>query len=204
MQFKVTKVVIARTGGTKGFANLLFIPLIILIVLLVLAACLVIIPVVLIGSLFKKKSAKEIPANQQPQSTLLTGNGKVSIYTVPDENDQELNLISDIWAEAVEDEMVPVYIAHTNPHIQDLHGKFITDFVKEAGAGVFLQLVEMKDHTAGKISTKLVFLSYADQTVADVLDVGPYFLFNDKTSEWLVKGFNKNDDIELSLSYRND
>lgn len=204
MQFKVTKVVIAKTGEARGLTKLLFILLLIFLMLLLLAASLVIIPVVLIGSMFKQKPSKEIPASRDEEISLLTGNDKVSVYTVPDENNQELIRLTEAWSQEVEMEYVEVYRAHTNPRVENLHGRFITSFVKETTTGVFLQVVEMNEHATNKISSKLVFLNYANQTVADVVDVGPYMLHNDKNSEWLVKGYNQNDQIELSLSYRND
>lgn len=204
MQFKVSKVIIAKTGETRGFKKLLLILLLIPLLLLFMVVGLLFIPIVIISSLLNKKPSKEIVASPVEEGILLAGNDKVSVRMVREENSEEFQRISEAWAEEVSKGTVHVYRAHTNPIIEELHGKFITFFFKETPAGVFLQVVETVKHVTNKISTKLVFLNYADQTVSDVVNVGPYMLYNDKKSEWLVKGLNENDQVELTLSYRND
>jgi hypothetical protein len=202
MQFKVTKVITAKSGK-GGWKGILYILLLLPLLLLLMVASLIFIPFFALRSLFVKRPASQAIATED-DGILLAGNDKVTVRITRDEKDKRFEIISSAWNMEVLSGRVHVYRAITSPYIADLHDQFITYFCKETKTGVFLQMVEVHEHAALKINTKLVFLDYTTQSVADVVNVGPYMLFADKKSEWVVRGYNNNDEIELSLTYRND
>jgi hypothetical protein len=153
---------------------------------------------------FKKSSLDHLSISQLKETVYLINRQNIKIELIEDNNDDEYNKIVDLWCDQVYDEDVFIYRATTEPVVQGLTNEFITSFIKETDTGAFVQILN-KDKTQQEqvIDTTLSFLNYADLTVKNIENIGPYFLYIDKQKPDLISGFNRDGNIELSVTKKN-
>lgn len=192
MTFTVTKTIIARANSKGRFVGILIILLVLpLLLLLMLFGVLVVLFFTIISPFYKKRTQVTIHTENNEQ--LLISSGNIAVFIKEDDNDDEFIRASYQWQAALSNRVAMLYRARTEPHIPELHNKFVTAFSKETPKGAFLQVVE----GAG---SKLVFLDYSTLQVSFVSNIGPYELHDDPQSAWHVKGFNLDDEITLSIT----
>lgn len=201
MQFRITKTIISHSGKQGKLTGILILIFILPVAIILLVPVLLFMLFVAIANMFKSKPSNAIVQDAN-MNLLLVSNSHVSIALVEDETDAQYRVASDVWSAKVFDDLTAVYRASTTPEIPGLHGQFITNFIKETDKGAFLQLVEYNPHRADHISSRLIFLQYSNLSITSVSNIGPYQLLEDKHNPALLKGFNRYEQMEFTITYR--
>ena len=137
------------------------------------------------------------PAEQKPR--YLIQNEKIRIQLHEIEAWEEEGPIEEEWYKTTYDEETTLYKAITEPEIEGIHHKMITTFALEQDNGLFLQRIVLPETgEPKKLSSELIWIDYADLKIKAVEPVGCYYLYLEKG---LIKGFNKQENIEIQVSH---
>ena len=204
MNFTVTKTFRASKDLPPIVTGLIFLIALPFIILIILGGLIWLLLLQVKRLFFKKSSLDHLSISQLKETVYLINRQNIKIELIEDNNDDEYNKIVDLWCDQVYDEDVFIYRATTEPVVQGLTNEFITSFIKETDTGAFIQILN-KDKTQQEqvIDTTLSFLNYADLTVKNIENIGPYFLYIDKQKPDLISGFNRDSNIELSVTQKN-
>lgn len=130
----------------------------------------------------------------------LIKNPYVQITLTEDELDTELTALNQEWAQSVYNKETCLYRAVTVPIIPGLDGIICCFYCKEQPDGIILQILKIPAEKHGGLDTQLLFLQYPDLKISVLDDIGPYFLYNDKKNNTVIKGFNEKQYIAIELA----
>ncbi|MBK7406703.1 MAG: hypothetical protein IPL49_11900 [Saprospirales bacterium] len=107
----------------------------------------------------------------------------------------------DEWCDMTNNQAECLFLAKTNPVIDGIHGRFITAFLKEFQNGILLQRLILSTNPADThpVNSELVWVDYDDLTVKEMKPIGQYFLYEDKRNPNLIKGFNREKEVEIEV-----
>ncbi len=134
----------------------------------------------------------------------LIHNEHLHITLIEDEFDAELTQLNEAWQQKVYNEETCLYRTRTIPVIPALEGGITCFYLKEQYDGLFLQLLPTsKDNAIQTLNTQLVFINYERLDLTFIDETGPFFLYNDDKNAQQIKGFNKKEQLTITLLLNN-
>jgi hypothetical protein len=195
--FEFNKIVtpnkIVPLRGVKALLVLVLIPVIFIGIILIALAGLA----EWIYSRFTQKSLltkSAEPPEPRVRELISKENLHISLHEI---NTPELEGLLDEWYENVYDEEEMLFMATTEPKIEGIHQRIITNFCLEKNNGIFLQRISIIENTIPKeLGSELIWIDCTDLKIKTIEPVGCYFLYMDKE---MIKGFNKQESIEIQI-----
>ncbi len=151
-------------------------------------------------SFFIKEEVTESGEETYHLEINLVKNEFIQMTMIEDELDVELTKLNEAWQNTVYNEETCLYRARTVPLVPGLNGSVCCFYSREYKGGVLLQILPQVITDYDRLNSQLIFLSYHDLKMTLVEQLGAYFLFNDEKDADLIKGFNKREKIEISLT----
>lgn len=145
---------------------------------------------------FRKKRSSPLPHYRV--ETNLFSNQYWQINLVEDEDDRELTQLNISWNEQVYDDSTYLYRAKTSPMIEGLHNQVIGNFIRQTESELILQMLEPT--TDNPLNTAFVLLEKTTGSIKRIGDCGALFVYNDQRNPDMVKGFNKEQRVHITLT----
>ncbi len=142
---------------------------------------------------------KETPVEFYFQQLELFHNEYITINLIEDELDAELMQLNENWKEVVNEEDSSLFRVRCKPAVEGLHDSICCFYCKQEKAGLILQRVSAQSTNNARPDTELIFLDFYTLQISIIGNAGPYHLFSDEKDSGVIRGFNNEEKITISL-----